>query len=153
MLLAAGQTVVILGISGEPADLFAGRFSTDIAAGGSDLAVTHGFRLGTEGFGDKFLICLITDLDLFLPVLGNTEIVYGEILQSLLLIQRLQDPGRVAGISQCFMEGLILGKLQRIDDGLEIFPGTSVFSLKTVDLLNIQVAEREGKWIFHMIET
>ena len=153
MLLAAGQAVVILGISGEPADLFAGRFSTDIAAGGSDLAVTHGFRLGTEGFGNKFLIRLITDLDLFLPVLGNTEIVYGEILQSLLLVQRLQDPGCVAGISQCLMEGLVLGKLQRIDDGLEIFPGASVFALKTVDLLDILVAEREGKRIFHMLET
>ena len=153
MLLAAGQAVVILGISGKPADFFVGRFSADIAAGGSDLAVTHGFRLGTERFGDKFLIRLITDQDLFLPVLRSTEIVYGEILQSLLLIQRLQDPGRVAGISQGFMERLILGKFQRIDDGLEIFPGASVFSLKTVDLLDIQVAEREGKWIFHMIET
>ena len=40
-----------------------------------------------------------------------------------------------------------------LDDGLEIFPGASVFSLKTVNLLDIQVAEREGKWIFHMIET
>ena len=50
------------------------------------------------------------------------------------------------------MEGLILGKLQGIDDGLEIFPGASVFSLKTVDLLDIQVAEREGKWIFYMVK-
>ena len=136
MFLAAGQAVIIFGISGEPADLFPGGFPTDIAAGGGHLPVPHGIGLGAERFGDEFLIGLIADLKLFLPALGRAVVVHGKVFESLFFIQSLKDSGGIGGVSQRFMEGLILGKLQGIDDGLEIFPGTAVLPLETENLLD-----------------
>ena len=152
MFLAAGQAVIIFGISGEPADLFPGGLPADIAAGGGHLPVPHGIGLGAERFGDEFLIGLIADLKLFLPALGRAVVVHGKVFESLFFIQSLKDSGGIGGVSQRFMEGLILGKLQGIDDGLEIFPGTAVLPLETENLLDIQVIEGKREGIFYMVK-
>ena len=77
MFFAVGKTVIISGTGQKPAQLFAGRLVADIAGGGNDFPIPHGFRTAVKSLGNIFCVSVKFCIDFLSAVGREMKIING----------------------------------------------------------------------------